>query len=403
VMRSFKRLMVIGLVLVFALIAILPVSSGFATSKKQLVVWSHLTQDEVKALQPIADAWGKKYGYTVKVLTDQGSFQSFQTAAMSGKGPDIMFGMPHDNLGPFWKAKLLEPIPANLIDKKNFVAMSLDACSYDGKLYALPIAMETYALFYNTSKVKQAPKTMSQFLTLAKKYGFMYDVNNFYFSFAFIAQNGGYVFKNKGGALDPNDIGLANNGAIRGLSLIRDFVLTYKFMPKDIKGDIAKGNFQNGKIAFYISGPWDVQDFIKAKVPFAVAPLPKTDDGKPTPSFVGVQTAFVSAKSKNKDAAFKLLKYLVENSAVKVLFEVGHRIPVLNSALSDPKVKADKIMSAFAEQAKVGIPMPNIPEMGAVWNPAGNALSLVTTGKATPKQAAEAMVRQIKQGIAQMQ
>ncbi|WAM33675.1 sugar ABC transporter substrate-binding protein [Caldicellulosiruptor morganii] len=402
-MKSFKKFMVIGLVLVFSLVVLLPFGSGFATSKKQLVVWSHLTQNEVKALQPLADEWGKKNGYTVKVISDQGSFQSFQTAAMSGKGPDIMFGIPHDNLGTFWKAKLLEPVPANLIDRKNFVAMSLDACSFDGKLYALPIAMETYALFYNTSKVKEAPKTMSQLITLAKKYGFMYDVNNFYFSFAFIAQNGGYVFKNKGGALDPNDIGLANNGAIKGLSLIRDFVLTYKFMPKDIRGDIAKGNFQNGKIAFYISGPWDVGDFVKAKVPFAVAPLPKTDDGKPTPSFVGVQSAFVSAKSKNKDAAFKLLKYLVEESQVKVLFKVGSRIPVTTGALSNPEVKADKIMSAFAEQAKVGIPMPNIPEMQAVWGPAGNTLSLVTTGKATPKQAAEAMVKQIKQGIAQMQ
>ncbi len=129
----------------------------------------------------------------------------------------------------------------------------------------------------------------------------------------------------------------------------------------------------------------------------------KTDDGKPTPSFVGVQTAFVSAKSKNKDVAMKLLKYLVEESQIKVLFKVGKRIPVMNSALSNPEVKADKIMSAFAEQAKIGIPMPNIPEMQAVWTPAGNALSLVTTGKATPKQAAEAMVKQIKQGIAQMQ
>lgn len=96
------------------------------------------------------------------------------------------------------------------------------------------------------------------------------------------------------------------------------------------------------------------------------------------------------------------MKYLVENSAL-TLFKVGHRIPVLNKVLASSEVKSDKIMSAFAEQAKVGIPMPNIPEMSAVWTPAGNALSLITTGKATPKQAAEAMVKQIKQGIAQMQ
>ncbi|MEZ0536729.1 maltose ABC transporter substrate-binding protein [Caldicellulosiruptoraceae bacterium PP1] len=400
-MKKFKKLLSITLIVVFAISVLIPTSGVFAATK-ELVVWSHLTEDEVKALQPIADEWGKQNGYTVKVLADKGSFQSFSTAAMSGKGPDIMYGLPHDNLGAFWKARLLEAVPSNLVDKKDFVSMAVDAVSFDGKMYGLPIAMETYALFYNTTKIKKAPTTMGEFLTLAKKYGFMYDINNFYFSFAFLAQNGGYVFKNKGGSLDPNDIGLGNSGTIKGLSLLRDFVQKYKFMPKDIKGDIAKGNFQNGKVAFYISGPWDVEGFQKANVPFAVAPLPKSDLGKPTPSFVGVQAAFVSAKSKNKDAAFKLLKYLVDNSGLK-LFEVGNRIPVLNKLLSDPKVKGNAIMAGFAEQAKNGIPMPNIPEMSAVWGPGGNALSLVTTGKAQPKTAAEQMVKQIKQGIAQMQ
>lgn len=401
-MLKAKRGITLFVVCLFALSVILPIN-GFGASKKELVVWAYLTEAEGKALQPIANSWAKDNGYSVKVFVNlSGNYQGFLTAAKSGKGPDIVFGIPHDQLGSFCKAGQVEPLPANLINKKAYVSMSLDAVSFGGKLYGIPIAMETYALFYNTSKIKKAPTTMSEFLSLAKKYGFMYDVNNFYYSFAFIAQQGGYVFKNKGGTLDPNDIGLATPGAVRGLTLIRDFVQKYKFMPKDIKGDIAKGNFQNGKIGLYIGGPWDVEGFEEAKVPFSVVPLPKTDNGKVTPSFVGIQTAFVSAKSKNKVAAFQLLKYLSENSALK-LFEVGHRIPALNSALNNPMVKADKVMIAFAEQAKNGIPMPNIPEMVSVWVPAANMLSLITAGKVTPQKGAEEMVKQIKQGIAQQQ
>ncbi|MBP2073280.1 maltose ABC transporter substrate-binding protein [Thermoanaerobacterium butyriciformans] len=367
----------------------------------ELTVWSHLTDPEIAKVQEIANKWADETGNKVKVLADQSDFQAFSTAAQSGKGPDIMFGLPHDNLGTFQKAGLLAEVPDGVINKSDYVPMSIDAVSYDGKMYAIPLSMETYGLFYNTSKVQTPPATLDDLIKLGQQVGFQYDINNFYYSFAFMAAYGGYVFKNNGGALDPNDIGLNNDGAKKGLSLIRDFVKTYKFMTADIKGDIAKGNFQNGKIGLYISGPWDVDGFKKANVPFKVAPLP-TVDGKPMPSFAGVQAAFVSANSKHQQEAWDLLKYLAQNTALP-LFETGNRIPVLNSVLNSDEVKNNDILNAFAEQAKNAIPMPNIPAMTAVWTPAGNALQLVTSGKATPDKAADDMVNQIKQGIATQQ
>jgi arabinogalactan oligomer/maltooligosaccharide transport system substrate-binding protein len=56
-MKNLKRILTVALIIAFAVVALIPVSGVFATSKKQLVVWSHFTQDEVKALQPIADKW----------------------------------------------------------------------------------------------------------------------------------------------------------------------------------------------------------------------------------------------------------------------------------------------------------------------------------------------------------
>lgn len=378
-------------------------SSSNSTKKESvsLTVWSHLTDSEVAKVQEIADKWAKETGNTVKVLADQSDFQAFSTAAQSGKGPDIMFGIANDNLGTFQKAGLLAEVPDGIVNKSDYVPMSIDAVSFDRKLYAIPLAMETYALFYNTDKVQTPPATMQDLIDLGKKVGFQYDVNNFYYSYAFIAANGGYVFKQNGGKLDPNDIGLNNDGAKKGLSMIKDFVITDKFMPADIKGDMAKGNFQSGKIGLYIGGPWDVDGFKKANVNFKVAPMP-TLDGKAIPTFAGVQTAFVSASSKHQSEAWDLVKYLAANTALP-LFETGNRIPVLNSILENDEVKNNEIMNAFATQAKNAQPMPNIPEMQAVWTPAGNALQLVTSGKATPDKAADDMVNQIKQGIATQQ
>lgn len=172
-------------------------------------------------------------------------------------------------------------------------------------------------------------------------------------------------------------------------------------MLKDIRGDIVKGNFQNGKIVFYISGLWDVQDFIKVKVLFVVVLLLKIDDGKLILLFVGVQVVFVLVKFKNKDVVFKFMKYFVENF-VLILFKVGYRIFVLNKVLISSEVKVDKIMSVFVEQVKVGIFMLNILEMFVVWGLVNNVFLFIIIGKVILKQVVDVLVKQIKQGIVQM-
>ncbi|GKU25725.1 maltose ABC transporter substrate-binding protein [Clostridium folliculivorans] len=367
---------------------------------KELVVWSHLMTNEVKELDKIAQQWAKETGNKVKVVEDKGDFQAYIQASQSSKGPDIMYGLANDNLGTFQKAGVLAEVPSGVIDKSKFASQSvIDAVTLQGKQYAVPIAMETYALFYNTDKVKEVPKSMDELVTKAKEVGFKYDVNNFYYSYAFLAANGGYVFKNNNGSLDAKDIGLNNDGAVKGYQFIQDLVVKNKFMSADIKGDGAKGDFQAGKIGFYISGPWDVKGFQDAKVPFKVVPLPQTN-GKATPSFMGVQTAFVSSKSKNQDTAWELMKYLNDKTPL-VLFETGNRIPVLNDALNSDKFKASETAVQFAEQAKVAQPMPNIPEIQAMWTPGANNLQLLTAGKVDAKKAADTTVEQIKQGIAQ--
>ena len=97
----------------------------------------------------------------------------------------------------------------------------------------------------------------------------------------------------------------------------------------------------------------------------------------PTPSFLGVQTAFVSAKSEKQDLAWDLVKYLSENSG-ETLYDVGNRIPVLTAVLNNDKVGADVYTQGFAAQAKNAVPMPNIPEVAAMWAPAADNIKLLT-------------------------
>lgn len=371
-----------------------------ASDEKTLTVWSHLTPDEVKEVNEVAQKWGEENGIKVKVLEDKGDMQAYIQAANSSKGPDIMYGLPHDNLGTFEKAGLLAEVPEGVLNEEDYASKQLvDAVKLNGKEYALPIAQETTALFYNKDLVKEVPKTMEEVVKIGKDKGFIFDVANFYPSYGFIAANGGYVYKNNDGTLDSSDIGLSNEGAIKGYTFLQDLVVKDKLISVDMTGDIASGEFMNNKAAFYISGPWDVKSFVDAGINFGVAPIP-TLNGNPVKSFMGVQTAFVSANSKKQELAWDLTKYLAENTS-DILLNTGNRIPVLKSVVEGEKFNKNEYMSQFAEQAKVGEPMPNIPEVQAMWGPAGENIRLLMTNQLSPEECAKLTVDQIKEGISQ--
>lgn len=369
-----------------------------AKTPVELTVWSHLTSPEVQEVQKVADEWAAKTGNKVTVLEDQTGFQEYAAAATAGQGPDIMYGLPHDNLGPFWKAGLLEPVPDGVIDESNYEKVTLDAVSYEGKKFAVPISYEAVALFYNKALVSQPPTEWADFLAQAQEKGFMYKIKDFYFTYGFIAGNGGYVFKDKGnGNLDPTDVGFASEGGIAGLQLLSDFVNKYNLMPSDVDDNMAKAEFQAGNIAFYLSGSWDVKGFADAGVDFGIAPMPKMPNGQPFTPFVGVQAAFVNADSKHKAEAWDLIKYLQENVPEKLL-AVGNRIPAQKSMAS--ALQTNPYLAGFAESAKLGTPMPNIPEMASVWTPAASMIELVVMQQATPEQAAQQAVQAINEAVA---
>ncbi|MBL0389354.1 maltose ABC transporter substrate-binding protein [Tumebacillus sp. ITR2] len=371
--------------------------------KAKLTVWSHWGDAELEALKSVAQEWATKTGNEVNVQIDNDKeFQNYSTAARSGKGPDILFGLPHDNLGTFAKAGLLAELPSGEVNQADYVPVAFQGTTVDGKVIAMPISMETYGLYYNTDKVKSVPTTWADFVASAQQNGFMYDINNFYFTYPFIQGYGGYVFKNNAGTYDTNDIGLGNEGAKKGYQLIADMVNKYKFMPADVNGDIAKGKFTSKSTAYYISGPWDVEAVKKAGVNFDIAPLPTLENGQKPKTLVGIQTGIVSTKSQHQKEAWDLLKYISENGSKKFL-EAGARIPVVKSQLEDASFKNNKTAVAFANIAANGEPMPNIPSMAAVWTPEGNNLKLITSGKSAPDKAAGDILSQIKEGIATQQ
>lgn len=371
-----------------------------STGGKEIKIWSQYTGENLQCVKDLAEAWAKQTGNKVKVTEDKNGFDSLVQASKGKNSPDCVVGVANDHLGSFQKADLIDEVPTGTMDDSDYIEPALKASAIGGKRYAVPLTLETYVLFYNKDKVKEAPKTWDDLISQAKTLGFNYVLNDFYYSLALIQANGGYVFKTADdGSADVKDIGLNNEGAVKGFTMINDLANTSKLISPSVTPEIARGNFQNGKVAFYLSGPWDVAAFKKANVNFGVATFPEIVPGTPVPTTAGIKFAVVPKASQNKDLAWNFMKYLAKNGPYK-LFKQTAAIPVLKSEQAKDEIKNDPITSVFAKQSESARSMLSAPEFGTIWEPAKQNIQSMITNKETPKQAADNIVKQMQQKMA---
>lgn len=393
-----KKFLVLFLTLLFLFSSV----AALGSTAGKLKIWG---DERITALKPIAKQFEKDYGVKVELVqVPFGDMRSkLEKAGPAGKGPDILIGA-HDWIGELAQNGLIDSLLYMKDIKDKFVDVSIEGFTYDNKIYGLPYAYESIALIYNKDMVPEEPKTWEKVVEISEKftnpekktYGFVYPgTGDPYHTFPFISAYGGYIFKYDGG-FDPTNIGLNNKGAVKGLKKL-DAMYEKGLLPQGIGYGTAASLFKEGKAAIFMTGPWEIPSIKEAGVNFGVAPLP-TMDGNQMQPFVGAQGFMLSQFSKNKVLANEFLKnYIATNEAMMTIYEKNKRPPAFKPTLE--KVKDDPVVAAFAESAKVGIPMPNIPEMGAVWANLGNKLQLISQQKQEPQAAMDDAVKAIKQSI----
>ena len=392
-MKRFYKL--ISVVLVFALFltgCTTAETAGTGKNYKEIVIWSHLTDPEITELRTLADQWSKTSGYKVIIHSDKGDNRAYIEASLRNMEPDIEFGVSHDRMEKLHNEKLLAQVPDNLIDKNKYIPSSLETVSFKNKMYGIPISIETYGLYYNKDKVKKVPKTLEELISMGEKQGFQYDINNFYLSFPILQANGAYIFKKENGDYNVKDIGLNNEAAIRGYTMVQDMVQKYKLMPENIDSITARNNFKNGKTSFYVSGSWDLQELDASGLNYSVVPFPKYN-GKQMTSFVTAQVGYVSSKSKHQKEDWSLMKYLINHSSTP-LFKITGRIPPYKVDYNIKEVKNDLKERTFVQQSEYGQILPNVSEVQALQN-ANKVMTELTSGKITPKECGQKIEKDI--------
>ena len=296
----------------------------------------------------------------------------------------------HDRYGEWVKSGLLTPIEPTKEELNKFQDVAWKAMTVDGKIYGYPVSIEAIALICNKDIVPQAPKTFEELIALDDKLkgegkrAIMWDYNNAFFSYPLLSANGGYAFKRKAdGSYDVKDTGVNNEGAKMGVKFLVDLIKG-DHMQKGADYGIMESSFVNGKVACIINGPWSWGQYSKIK--YSVNPIP-TLNGKPGKPFVGVQGMTINQASPNKDLAKEfLLNYLLTDEGLE---EMNKDKPLGAAALKsyEAKLEKDERIATTMANAKIGDPMPSVPEMNRFWSSLQTALKNATTGRQTIEEA----------------
>lgn len=378
--------------------------TGFVSASEsgKLLIWAD--ENRMEVIKGLETEFENEFNIPVEIQEKAfGDIRdSMRVEAPSGEGPDIIIGA-HDWLGELVTNGLISPIDLSGMEDQ-FIDAATKAFTWEGKTYALPYAIESVGLIYNKDLVPTPPETFEEFRNIIKeqtnsekeKYGFLMPQPDPFHTYAFMTAQGGYVFGvNENGSYDIDDIGLNNEGAVKGMEMLNtlyadDLVpyLDYQTMAS---------LFTSGDAAMMLTGPWEFANLDSSGINYGFAPLPTMNGQKPKP-FSSVHGFMISAFSENKMLAQAFIRdFIATDEIMTELYEEGGRPPVYKPAIDS--LKDDPQMTGVLESAKASMPMPSIPEMNSVWAAWKDALELILNQKQGVKPALDNAVEQINSAL----
>ncbi len=379
-----------------AVLALAMLASGCDRSHG-VVLWHAYQGAEAQALSASVARWNAAHPETPVELVGvpYNSFGDKLTSAIpGGNGPDL-FIYPQDRIGDWAEAQIIEPLEFWVDDARadRFSDSALAAMAYKGSLWGLPMATKSLAMFYRSDLVDAPPATTDELLALApamrKRDGYAIAYANFD-----LYGHAPWLFGYGGKILDGDALAIATPEAAAAMAFAQKLVASGA-APKGAEGPLVATLFNEGRAATAISGPWFLQD-IAAGVPYKIAVLPTVSaTGKPAAPFLGAEGLLMSARAKDKDAAFAVMDALTSDVSAIERAKIAKQVVPNVHAYDDPDVGGDPVLAAFRAQLSNTVPMPIHPAMRMVWTPYKTALGEVVSGRAQPGPQLLAVEREV--------
>lgn len=356
-------------------------SPGGSGPKIELVWWKVF--NDSKQVGALIEQFSKANpGVTVKIVEkDVETYEDeLLDALAAGEGPDI-FSIHNDWL-PRHQAKMT-PAPETLFGLKdlrqNFVEVLETDLVAGGKVYAMPLALDVLALYYNKDLFASAglalpPATWDELINVVPRFTKIDPLGNFQRSAVALGtadnvnrasdilsllmlQNGTPIFSTDKGRMEFGQKRKDIDGKeyIPGGRALQ-FYTQFADPGKDIytwnnRSSNSIDAFASGQVAMIFSYSY-LRETLAKKAPFlnyAVAKIPQIAGSELRVNYSNYWAEGVSKQSKNAELAWKFLKYMTDKESLAKYYEglkqVSSRLDILDGQIADPEI------GVFAENA----------------------------------------------------
>lgn len=356
-----------------------------------LLVWCGSEEEKV-LLEEMLDAFKKqnneiKFNITVAIESEASCKDTLLGDVKNGAD---VFAFPDDQLMAMIAAGVLEPLVDDKIKEANLEG-SVEAASYDGKIYAYPMTADNgYFMYYNKKYfTDEDVNTLDQMLGVAAKAGkkVMMDWTS-----------GWYIYSFFGGAgleLGLNDDGITNycnwngkDGKTKGVDIAKA-MLSIANNPGFISSnddDFIKG-VKEGRIIAGINGVWNAtvlqevwgEDYGAVKLPTYTC----NENQVQMSSFAGYKMVGVNAYSQYKDWANKLADWITNEENQTLRFERRKQGPSNNNAALSEEVVKSPAIQALIQQSEFA----KLQRVGAnYWDPVAEYGQALAKGNVNPNK-----------------
>ncbi|MCB0082475.1 MAG: extracellular solute-binding protein, partial [Caldilineaceae bacterium] len=320
----------------------------------RILLWHAWQGSEAETLNNLIDKFHDIYpGITVisSSYAPEDLEHEFRDKSSQGLGPDLLIGEQ------MWIPELadellIQPMDETNIDPERYLSSALTTLRYQGKLYGLPLSVQTWGLYYNKRLVKTEPPHTLDALIEQAEGGVKVAINtNFADAFWGIQAFGGQL-------MDENGRVVLNQG---GFTNWLDWLVEAQNAPNIIMssdGEMLETLFRDGEVAYYVGRSTKLHDFQETfgEDTIGVAPLPSgpTDLAGP---FLEAEPLLLSSASSpvQTKRALLLIEFLTNIEQQRKLAQQTGRIP------ANPQVRIDRRVSpavaGFVEQSKSVAPL----------------------------------------------
>jgi len=382
-------------VVVILLFSSLTLNAQSAKKPIEITFWSLFTGGDGEFFDAMVKAFNASQSEII-MKADTVKFDNYYTkltTALAAKtAPDVVIIHQHELIN-YVPNGVLMPLDDYLkkanVDLTDFEAAPLNACKTNGKIYAIPLDVHPFIMFYNKDLLSKAgitniPKTLPELYAAGKAVQEKTDAIGIAadnttatykaytltrFFMALLMQQGVSTLNESNTKANFN-----NEAGIKAYQAIYDMMITNNLTPKGMDYDSSVATFKLGKAAFHLNGVWVTGLFEEQKdLNFGAIPLPAFL-GKPA-SFAGSHTFAVPVQSKlNEQNVLAVMKFIDWITAHGEMWAKAGHIPTRKSVIAKLEFKALPHRAEYADAVKTAFGPPATTKWASVNDVISDAL-----------------------------